>query len=135
VIPARLFGRRSATAQATGERDSAHDILGPRIEALLVGRIDGDVWEALVRPGRKIRTGERLIFADGQLEADVIERGAFGLWRLRFHGPADVPAMIEKIGHMPLPPYIRRSDEPMDRERYQTVFAQRPGAVAAPTAG
>jgi S-adenosylmethionine:tRNA ribosyltransferase-isomerase len=65
----------------------------------------------------------------------VVGRGAFGLRRLRFQGPVDVLTTIEKIGHMPLPPYIRRGDEPMDRERYQTVFAQQPGAIAAPTAG
>ena len=97
--------------------------------------MEGDLWEALVRPGRKIRIGERLDFEGGQLQAEVVGRGTFGLRQLRFFGTDDVAAEIERIGHMPLPPYIRRHDEAMDRERYQTVFASRPGAVAAPTAG
>jgi S-adenosylmethionine:tRNA ribosyltransferase-isomerase len=69
------------------------------------------------------------------LEAEVVSRGAFGLRQLRFSGADNVVSEIDRIGHMPLPPYIRRSDEPLDRERYQTIFASRPGAVAAPTAG
>jgi S-adenosylmethionine:tRNA ribosyltransferase-isomerase len=134
VIPARLFGHRLGPG-ADGSRGTASDAAGPKIEALLVRRLEGDLWESLVRPGRKVRTGERLVFDGGELEAEVVGRGAFGLRQLRLHGPADVLAAIEKIGHMPLPPYIRRDDEPSDRERYQTVFAERPGAVAAPTAG
>jgi S-adenosylmethionine:tRNA ribosyltransferase-isomerase len=89
----------------------------------------------LVKPGRKIRIGERLVFEGSPLQAEVMERGEFGLRTLRFFGTDDVVTAIERIGHMPLPPYIRRGDEPRDRERYQTVFASRPGAVAAPTAG
>src|ERR1700688_453025 len=111
VIPARLFGRRPGPA-ATGSAGAAGESLGPRIEALLVRRLEGDLWEALVRPGRKVRAGERLTFDGGELEAEVVGRGAFGLRQLRLHGPADVLATIEKIGHMPLPPYIRRGDEP-----------------------
>jgi S-adenosylmethionine:tRNA ribosyltransferase-isomerase len=128
VIPARLFSHR----QGLGDR---RELLPARIEVLLVRRLDGDLWEALVRPGRKVRTGERLLFEGGELQAEVLGRGPYGLRQLRFFGAADLLAAIEHAGHVPLPPYIRRADEPADRERYQTVFATRPGAVAAPTAG
>jgi len=136
VIPARLFGRRAGVrAEGKGEGGGASSsFLSSRIEVLLTRRLEADLWEALVRPGRKIRTGERLIFEAG-LEAEVVGRGDYGLRQLKFSGPEDPLVMIERVGHMPLPPYIRRADEPADRERYQTVFAQRPGAVAAPTAG
>src|SRR5690242_19419455 len=82
-----------------------------------------------------MRIGERLVFGDEPLEAEVVGRGEFGLRQLRFSGADDVVAAINRVGHMPLPPYIRRGDESADRERYQTIFASRPGAVAAPTAG
>jgi S-adenosylmethionine:tRNA ribosyltransferase-isomerase len=139
VIPARLFGRRAGVhAEGKGEGHAegsrASSYLSSRIEVLLTRRLEADLWEALVRPGRKIRTGERLIFEAG-LEAEVVGRGDYGLRQLKFSGPEDSLVMIERIGHVPLPPYIRRGDEPADRERYQTVFARRPGAVAAPTAG
>lgn len=134
VVPARLFGHRSG-ARSDSHQAVASGVLGPKVEALLVRRLEGDVWEALVRPGRKVRRDDYLTFSGGELEAEVIGRGPFGLRQLRLHSSADVMATIEKIGHMPLPPYIRRGDEPSDRERYQTVFAERPGAVAAPTAG
>lgn len=136
VIPARLFGRRLGThAEKPKKSGGDAEFLKAKIEVLLVRQIEPNLWEGLVRPGRKIRSGEQLIFGDGQLQAEVIGRGDFGLRQLRFSGTDDLAAAIDRIGHMPLPPYIRRSDEPADRERYQTIFASRPGAVAAPTAG
>ena len=136
VIPARLFAQRKGVhAERPGKVAAQRQFLQSRIEVLLVHRLEGDLWEALVRPGRKIPIGEQLDFEGGQLQAEVVGRGTFGLRQLRFFGIDDVAAEIERIGHMPLPPYIRRHDEAVDRERYQTVFASRPGAVAAPTAG
>ncbi len=89
----------------------------------------------LVRPGRKIRVGERIEFGDGELSAEVLSRGDYGLRRIRLTAKGDVKQAIERLGHVPLPPYISRGDNSADRERYQTIFAARPGAVAAPTAG
>jgi S-adenosylmethionine:tRNA ribosyltransferase-isomerase len=102
---------------------------------LLVRSLGADVWECLVRPGRKIPTGERIVFGDGELEARVEDRGEFGLRVLRFSGKGGVRETVERLGHVPLPPYIKRVDEAADRERYQTVFARQGTAVAAPTAG
>ena len=94
------------------------------------------VWNALVRPGRKIGVGEKLFFGDNDdLRAEVIARGEFGERTLRFEPVEDFFGVVEKIGHVPLPPYIARADEPVDRERYQTVYARARGSVAAPTAG
>jgi S-adenosylmethionine:tRNA ribosyltransferase-isomerase len=139
VIPARLFARRAGIrAQSAGKHSRVRkEHLASRIEVLLTRRLDSGNWEALVRPGRKVGTGERLIFEGANLEAEVVGRRAYGLRELRFHGGSDsnVSELIEKIGHVPLPPYIRRSDKAADRERYQTVFAKKPVAVAAPTAG
>ena len=88
-----------------------------------------------MRPGRKIRVGERVEFGEGELSAEVVGRGEYGLRRIRLTAKGDVTQAIERLGHIPLPPYISREDEPADRERYQTIFADHPGAVAAPTAG
>jgi S-adenosylmethionine:tRNA ribosyltransferase-isomerase len=79
--------------------------------------------------------GERIEFGDGELSAEVISRGEFGMRRIRLTSKGDVTQAIERLGHVPLPPYISREDGPADRERYQTIFADHPGAVAAPTAG
>jgi S-adenosylmethionine:tRNA ribosyltransferase-isomerase len=137
VLPARLYGRRRGlAAEASGDRRG--ESLTSLIEVLLTRQIEPGVWDALVRPGRKIRVGERILFDDRggpALEAEVLARGDYGARRLRFLGGQDVAAALERIGHVPLPPYIVRGDEPEDRERYQTVFSRRPGAVAAPTAG
>ncbi len=93
-------------------------------------------WECLVRPGRKIGVGERLFFGDpAELEAEVLTRAGFGERSIRFAPVADFFSRIEHLGHVPLPPYIDRPDRPGDRERYQTVYAQTRGSVAAPTAG
>ena len=150
VLPARLFGRRlGLRSQPIGKRNPKHkQYLTAEIEVLLVRPLDDGCWEALVRPGRKVRTGERLVFESTdharrgslqkrrtQLEAEVVGRGEFGLRALRFSEPASVEERLEKIGHVPLPPYIRRPDEKSDRVRYQTVYANQPGSVAAPTAG
>jgi len=122
VFPARLYGRRRGGTA--------------RIEVLLTRQSPADpaVWEALVRPGRKVRTGERLYF-EGGLEAEALGRGSYGERTLRFTGVEDVPAAVERIGHVPLPPYIHRPDAAADREHYQTVYARRHGSIAAPTAG
>jgi S-adenosylmethionine:tRNA ribosyltransferase-isomerase len=137
VIRARLFARRAGVGAEPVGRRSRHKrkYLKAKIEVLLSRRVGENIWEALVRPGRKVRRGERLIFGDGELEAEVIGRGAYGLRVLRFAGTQDVAAVSEQIGHVPLPPYIHRPDAPEDAERYQTVYAKRGAAVAAPTAG
>lgn len=138
VIPARLLGRRrGARAHPLGKRNPAlREHLTGEVELLLTRREEGDTWAGLVRPGRKITTGEVLIFGDDELEAEIIGRGEFGVRRLRLRASrGTVENAIERLGHVPLPPYIRRKDEPADRVNYQTIFARTPGAVAAPTAG
>ncbi len=139
VFPARLFGRRSGSrAQPLSPHNPAsRDFLTGRTEVLLTKPVAGQPhhWEALVRPGRKIGVGERIAFGDGELEAEVVARGAFGERTLRFDPAPDFFERLERIGHVPLPPYISRSDRAADRERYQTVFARERGSVAAPTAG
>lgn len=137
VIPARLFGYREGIhADPLGRNNPArHEFLKTQIEVLLVRRLADDRWEALVRPGRKIPTGERILFGDGGLSAKVEGRSDFGVRILRFEPAHALEKTLQKLGHIPLPPYIKRSDEPLDRERYQTVYAREGTAVAAPTAG
>ncbi len=137
VIPARLLGRRRGVkAQPIGRYNPARkEFLRSEIEVLLVRPCAENDWEVLVHPGRKIRSGEVLVFGDGELEAEVVGRGEYGERRLRFTCRGDFLETLDRLGHMPLPPYIRRPDEPADRERYQTIFAVSPGAIAAPTAG
>lgn len=137
VLPARLFGHRKGIhAQQPAKHDPArHEHLSTRVEVLLLRSFGDGEWEALVRPGRKIPVGETIAFGDGQLEAKVTARAGFGIRRLRFSTANDLTKVIEQLGHIPLPPYIKRADSPLDRERYQTVFARRGTAVAAPTAG
>ncbi|MGH9714615.1 MAG: tRNA preQ1(34) S-adenosylmethionine ribosyltransferase-isomerase QueA [Candidatus Acidiferrales bacterium] len=137
VLPARLFGRRvGVRAQPPGANNPACDeFLQTQIEVLLVRRLDADTWEALVRPGRKIPVGERIIFGEGELEARVESRGDYGLRVLRFTSKTSFQEELNRLGHIPLPPYIKREDDLSDRERYQTVFAKQGSAVAAPTAG
>ncbi len=138
VLPARLLGCRAGMgAGRPGRRrgPARREFLQSSIEALLLREIEPGVWEALVRPGRKVRTGERIIFGNGELEAHVEGRGEYGLRRLRLSAAEDLRQALERLGRIPLPPYIKRPDEPVDRVRYQTIYAQRGTAIAAPTAG
>jgi S-adenosylmethionine:tRNA ribosyltransferase-isomerase len=137
VIPARLFGRRVGIHSQAPSRASRSEHLTGTVEVFLTRQLALDTWEALVRPGRKMQTGERVLFGEGELECDVLARGELGLRTVRFvsHNQHTAREHIERLGHVPLPPYIDRADETSDRERYQTVFAKNPGAVAAPTAG
>lgn len=137
VIPARLLGRRAGVRSQKPSRSTRAEHLTGKVEVLLTRRVNGDTWEALVRPGRKMRLRERVLFGEGELEAEITGRGEFGLRTLRFlsHDQRAVNEHFERLGHVPLPPYIERPDETADREHYQTVFAKRIGAIAAPTAG
>lgn len=138
VFPARLLGRRrGSAAQPIGKNNpAARDFLSAEIELLLTRPEDDGTWQALVRPGRKVRTGEILEFGAGELEAEVVGRGDFGLRRVRLKARrGSVEDAIDRLGHIPLPPYIQREDNALDRETYQTVYAKVRGAVAAPTAG
>lgn len=137
VIPARLFGRRVGVHSQPASRATRSEHLTGIVEVFLTRKVAADVWEALVRPGRKMQVGERVLFGERELEGEVIARGTLGLRTLRFvtHDQRTISEHLERLGHVPLPPYIDRPDETSDRERYQTVFAKRPGAIAAPTAG
>src|SRR5271169_7072174 len=144
VFPARLYGRREgARAQPVSPHNpAARDFLHGRIEVLLTRQLSTDPndWECLVRPGRKIGVGERLFFGEGdELQAQVLSRAEFGERCIRFEPIVrrgeDFFSALDRIGHVPLPPYIARPDSSRDRERYQTVYAQQRGSVAAPTAG
>jgi len=114
----------------------ASRLLAGRSEMLLLEPLSENAreWRALVRPGKKIKVGDVMRF-DDRFAAEIIAHGERGERTVRFVGDEDVYAAIERLGHMPLPPYIRRPDEAADRERYQTVFARERGSVAAPTAG
>jgi S-adenosylmethionine:tRNA ribosyltransferase-isomerase len=116
VLPSRLFAGTS--------------------EMLLLEPVSEDAreWRALVRPGRKLRVGAIVRF-DDNFSAEIVAHGERGERTVRFIGNEDVYAAIDRLGHMPLPPYIKRRDRPADRDRYQTVFARERGSVAAPTAG
>lgn len=140
VFPARLYGRRSgAKAQPLSPRNpAARDFLHGRVEVLLTRQVsqDPNEWECLVRPGRKIGVGEHLFFGENDdLQAEVLSRGRFGERRIRFARAGNFFEVVERLGHVPLPPYIARADGQGDRERYQTVYARERGSVAAPTAG
>ena len=125
VFPARLLGRRLPG--------------GGRLECLLVASHGADAWEALVHPGQRLKIGSRFVCEGegGAIHGEIVGRSDYGrrTVQLRAEGFADVDAAIEAIGHMPLPPYIRRPDASEDRDRYQTVFGTHRGSVAAPTAG
>ncbi len=139
VIPARLYAVRAGRKTQPGPGEPKG-----RIEVLLTQQLREDEWSALVRPARKVEVGERLLFSDSEhteplLQADVIAAGDFGERTLRFYPTPNLLEVLERIGRMPLPPYIRRSksggDTLEDRDRYQTVYANTPGSAAAPTAG
>ncbi len=128
VFAARLLGRRVPS--------------GGAVECLLIGRAGEPatgLWEALVHPGQKLKPGARVRFEGpgGVLTAEILERRFFGRRTIRLwsESGSDVDALVDALGHMPLPPYIKRPDTPADRERYQTVYARARGSIAAPTAG
>ena len=124
VVPARLLGRREPS--------------GGAVECLLLTRLDGERWDALVHPGQKLKVGSRAAFeaAGRRLELEVLARHHHGRRTIRLRADdGDVETAIDAIGHVPLPPYIKRPDRPVDHERYQTVYAAARGSVAAPTAG
>lgn len=140
VFPARLYARRRGLkSQALSPRNPAsRDFLRGRVEVLLTRQLqqEPNEWECLVRPGRKIGVGEHLFFGENdELQAQVTARGAFGERQIRFAPSENFFAVVEQIGHIPLPPYIDRPDLPDDHARYQTVYARERGSVAAPTAG
>ncbi len=145
VLPARLYGHRSGSrAQPVSESNpAARDFLRGRVEVLLTKQLSTSPldWEALVHPGRKLGVGERVYFggdADDtshELAAEIVGRGTFGERHLRFDPVDNFFDVLNRIGHIPLPPYIDRPDTAEDRDHYQTVYAKPPGSVAAPTAG
>jgi S-adenosylmethionine:tRNA ribosyltransferase-isomerase len=123
VFPARLSGEREGT--------------GGAIELLLVREVEPQVWEALVRPARRLRKGTRIKFAQADLQAEVVEALSNGMRRIKFETGDPLDGVIDSIGETPLPPYIKREigGQKSDQERYQTVYASQRGAIAAPTAG
>jgi S-adenosylmethionine:tRNA ribosyltransferase-isomerase len=123
VFPARLHGRRHTTS-------------GAEIEVFLVRALDRKetLWAALVRPGRRVRIGDIIVF-DDTVRAEVLSHGEFGERTLRFYAGQPLRELLEKLGTVPLPPYIHRLPNAADRERYQTIFAEKRGSIAAPTAG
>ncbi len=122
----------------SSQNPASRECLTGRVEVLLTRQVSHqpNEWECLVRPGRKIGVGEQLFFGDrDELTAEVTSRGSFGERRIQFLPVADFFASVERLGHVPLPPYIDREDRQEDRERYQTVYARERGSAAAPTAG
>ncbi len=120
VFPARLQGTKDKT--------------DAKVEVFLLRELEPSLWEVLVKPARKVRVGNRLSIGN-DLTCDVIDNTVSGGRVVRFNYDGDFYAMVEKMGKSPLPPYIKRESEPLDKERYQTVYARVRGAVAAPTAG
>jgi len=122
VIPARLFGTKEKT--------------GAKVEFLLIKRIHGDTWEAMVKPGKRLHVGDRVSFSeDGSLTAEIMEHGEGGTRIVHFEHEGDFLDLLDRIGKIPLPPYIERESDEEDKERYQTVYCKEEGSVAAPTAG
>ena len=118
VIPARLYGKKET---------------GANIEFLLLNNIEGDIWESIVRPGNKLHIGTKVIFGDGLLEAEVLDVMEGGTRKVKFTYEGIFNEILDKIGLMPLPPYIH--EELKQKDRYQTVYAKYNGSAAAPTAG
>ena len=122
VLPARLYGIKDGT--------------GAKVEFLLIKRIDGDRWETMVRPGKRLKPGDSVMFSEAPLlKADIIDYGNDGTRIVEFSYDGIFMERLEEIGSMPLPPYIERQSENEDRDRYQTVYCREEGSVAAPTAG
>lgn len=121
IFPARLFGKLE-------NKDS-------KIEILLLKKIEEDVWEILVKPGRKAKIGQKLIFDQNKLSCEILDKSPAGGRVVKFFYDGNFFEIVDKIGVIPLPPYIRRDPEKADRKRYQTVYAEEIGAVAGPTAG
>ncbi len=119
VIPARLYGTKEQT--------------GANIEFLLLNRIEGDVWEVMVRPGKKLMPGAKVSFGDGILKAEIIEKLDGGSRKVKFEYNGIFNEILDEIGLMPLPPYIK--ERLKEKDRYQTVYAKYEGSAAAPTAG
>ena len=118
VIPARLYGKKET---------------GANVEFVLLKNIQGDIWEAMVRPGNKLHSGAKVIFGEGILKAEILETLNDGTRKVKFEYTGIFNEILDKIGLMPLPPYIHESLK--DRDRYQTVYAKYNGSAAAPTAG
>ena len=122
VFPARLEGMRTPS--------------GGAVELLLIREIETNVWEALARPARRLRKGDRLVFGESRLQAEIVEPLDNGIRLIRFECDQSLEQAIDDLGETPLPPYIKRdAGARNDRERYQTVYASKRGAIAAPTAG
>lgn len=121
VMPARLYGNKEKT--------------GGHIEFVLLNRREGDVWEVLLRPGRMAHPGSRFVFGGGLLHAEILEIVEGGNRLVRFEYEGNFFSLLEKIGEMPLPHYIKRPLTPDEKDSYQTVYAKEPGSAAAPTAG
>ena len=124
VIPARLLGHKAGT--------------GGKVEFLLTKHLEGDIWEAMVRPGRKLKPGAEVVFSEEEgrrLTARVLSFGEDGTRHVAFSCDGNFHDRLEETGHIPLPPYIDRPDESLDRQMYQTVYSREEGSVAAPTAG
>lgn len=121
VIPARLFGVKQST--------------GVNVEFLLSKKIEGNTWETMVRPGRRIKPGDVVVFGDGKLKAEIKSYSSEGTRIAEFSCDGDFMDVLEELGKMPLPPYIEREAKAEDKDDYQTVYAREEGSVAAPTAG
>lgn len=124
VIPARLYGIKEGT--------------GARVEFLLIKRIEGDTWETMVRPGKRLKPGDSVVFSDEdgkKLRAEILDYGEDGTRIVKMEYDGILMERLEEIGSMPLPPYISRPSNDEDKDDYQTVYCHEEGSVAAPTAG
>lgn len=130
VIPARLLGEKIHDKDTLGGDKDTH---GAKIELLLLKRRDNDIWETLVKPGKKARTGTKINFGNGLLTAEIVDQLEDGNRLVQFHYKGIFEEILDQLGEMPLPPYI--THELADKNRYQTVYAKEEGSAAAPTAG
>lgn len=132
VIPARLLGRRYL-GELNLREYTENETDGAKIELLLLKRLEDDCWETLAKPGKKVRTGDQLVFGDGCLKALVLGVQEDGNRIIKFYYQGIFEEILDKLGQMPLPPYITHVLK--DKNRYQTVYAKEEGSAAAPTAG